>query len=274
LKVKQGAAAYIAAEDATGVRTRIKAYVRHHNVNPGEMPLSILADSPNFMRGEDVAAVLAGLRSYGPVSIIFVDTWSRAIAGFDENSAKDVTIGLGYCAALHKKTGAVIVLIHHTGKDASKGARGSSALRAAADAEIEITRFEAERIAQITKLKNAEDGAEFGFRLAPVLVGQDAEGDDITSCVLEHVAAPPRAQRGAREPKGVVEKLVMRVAGDLTIGGAVSVADLIGACVDQIPYDPSVSKRDKRREHVLRAIESLCGRGVLTVEGNNVEVAE
>lgn len=182
--VKQGTVAYIAAEDARGVQMRVQAHQQHYGV-PDEVPFYMLSESPNFTKGEDMRDILKALRVIGDVSIVFVDTWAQVTPGADENSGADMGKALNYCKQLHKATGALVVLIHHSGKDASKGARGWSGLRAAADCEIEITRCDNARQAQVTKLKNAADGARFGFKLVPVVVFTDGD-EDITSCVIEH----------------------------------------------------------------------------------------
>lgn len=274
LHVKQGRVVYIAAEDARGVGLRASAYLRAKGIEPVGIPFGILAESPDFTSKEDVAAVLVAIRAFGPVTLIVVDTWAQVTPGSNENSGEDMGKAMAYCRSLHQATGALVLLIHHSGKDASKGARGWSGLRAAADCEIEITRSGDEREAQITKLKNAADGARYGFRLTPVPIGADAEGEVITSCVLEHVEATAKGLKGSKEPKGAVEKLVARVAGDLTIGGAAPIGDLIDAVKAQMAYDPAVGKRDKRREHIVRAIDSLHERGVLGLENGVVSTEE
>lgn len=188
LRVRPGGVVYIAAEDARGVALRATAYMRRNGVDPATANIGFIADSPNFTKNDDVRDVLTAIRAFGPVAVIVVDTWAQVTSGKDENSGEDMGSALAYCRSLHKFTGALVLLIHHSGKDASKGARGWSGLRAAADAEIEITRIEHDRLATVTKQKNAEDGAQFGFKLIPVVVAQDADGDDISSCVLEHTA--------------------------------------------------------------------------------------
>src|SRR5260221_1165885 len=80
----------------------------------------------------------------------------------------------------------MIVLIQHSGNDATKGARGWSGLRAAADVEFEIVRdpHSPQRVATITKLRDGGDDVEMGFKLDVVALGNDADGDPITSCVV------------------------------------------------------------------------------------------
>lgn len=272
LRVKQGAVAYIAAEDAHGVRMRAKAYAQHNEIEKGQMPFYMLGASPNFRDQDDMTRVAKAVYALGPVSLIFVDTWARVIAGGDENSAKDVSEAVNMCAKLHRSTGATVVLIHHSGKDSSKGARGSSALRAAADGEIEVSRFEDDREAQVMKLKNSQDGARYGFRLHVVPVGVDEDGDVVSSCVVEHTDVKVREKKTKMEAKGVNEKMVMRAVNDLCVGGAVSQQEIIDAAVSHIAFDPAEGKRDKRREHVLRALNALSERGSLVTDNGMVSM--
>ena len=66
-----------------------------------------------------------------------------------------------------------VLVVHHAGKDVAKGARGSSALRAAVDTEIVVK----DKTATITKQRDGEEGAKVAFRLHPVPVGQNAKGE-------------------------------------------------------------------------------------------------
>lgn len=268
LKVKQGKVAYIAAEDAHGVRMRAKAYADEHKID--NMPFYILGASPNFRDFDDMTQVAKAVVALGDVSLIFVDTWARALAGGDENSAKDVGEAVTLCAKLHRATGATVILIHHSGKDSAKGARGSTALLGACDAEIEVSRCDDDREAQVTKLKNYKDGERYAFKLRVVPVGVDDDGDVVSSCVLEHVELKSRESKMKIEPKGVNEKMVLRALDDLTIGGPVATTEVIDAAVSHIAFDAAAGKRDKRREHVLRALNALVERGAVIVDGDKL----
>lgn len=271
-KVNQGNVAYIAAEDAAGVGHRIRAYRRQHGLQDTALPLSILAASPNFTDKEDVKKVLRGLRDLGKVSVVFVDTWAQVTPGANENSGEDMGKALGYCNALHRATGAMIVLIHHSGKDASKGARGWSGMRGAADVMIEVNRYNDDREAVIYKQKNGTDGARFGFKLHTVVVGEDEDGDDITSCVIEHTRAKSKAERSAAEVKGPQQKLVMAMANKLLADDPMPLLDFLSAVADMME-EPAEGKRDTRKQHVQRTVDALAGNGLLVKNGDLLSLA-
>lgn len=268
LKTAQGGCVYIVAEGAGGFRNRLRAYAEHEDISLEDLPIGVIGDAPNFMLAPDVKDVLKAIKAYGSVGMIVVDTFAQVMPGANENSGDDVGKALAHCKILHKHTGALVVLVHHSGKDSSKGARGWSGLRAAADAEIEISRVDNDRVATITKLKDGDDGTEYGFKLHTVVLGQDDDGDDITSCVLQHTNAVPKAQR-KKEPKGDIQVLAWRLFNDLlglSDGSeGVRATDLWDACVAQLPEEEG--KRDTRMQRVKRAVDGLVATGRIYLNG-------
>ncbi len=194
-RVKQGSVVYVAAEGAHGFRSRLKAYLQHHALAPDALDINVISDAPALMSADDTRDVLRSIGDLAP-SVIVIDTLARTLTGGDENNGKDVSMLLNNCSAIHKRTGALILLVHHSGKDASKGARGWSGIRAAMDVQIEVQNTPGGRVALMDKLKDGAEGAEYGFKLDRVVLGQDADGDDVTSCVVSECAAPLRGKNG------------------------------------------------------------------------------
>lgn len=258
-KTTKGRTVYVAAEGAGGFRNRMVAYAQHNGIDVADLGIGVIPDAPNLMEKADIKDLVAALKAFGPLDLVVIDTFAQSFQG-NENSGEDMSRALGHCKAIHRATGALIVLVAHSGKDASRGVRGWSGLRGAADAQIEIVRAGDTRSAIIDKQKDGGgERDEFAFRLNTVEIGEDQDGDTLTSCVLEHTNTVPRAER-KKEPKGAIEKLVLKVAMDLTdLGGdGVPVNSLLEACVAQMLLDPE-AKRDRRREMTLRAFEALQG---------------
>jgi hypothetical protein len=189
-RVKQGRVAYIAAEGADGFRKRIAAYCQANSLDPSTIPMTVLNAAPNLMEKDDARDIVLGVKASGGADLIIVDTLAQSMPGANENAGEDVGKALGYCKLIHKHTGAMVLLIHHSGKDATKGARGWSGLRAAADAEIEVVRGDTGRAMKLTKNKDGEDGQEWGFDLEVVQLGVDEDLDPITSCVVVEAQVP------------------------------------------------------------------------------------
>lgn len=218
--VQQGAAVYVCAEGISGFRNRVRAYRTDLMAADDTLPVGVIADAPNFLETDDIKAVIAAVIAYrktvGRIAVIVIDTLARALVGGDENSAQDMGKAVYHAEQLHRVTGATVVFIHHSGKDSSKGARGSNSLRAAADCEIEISRSDDDREAVITKLKDGEDGQRYPFKLRSVpLADLDDDGEVITSCVVEHAEGGSKAQ--GKAPPKPREKMaeVLAVAKDM-----------------------------------------------------------
>lgn len=259
-RVIQGAVVYVAAEGAGGARNRFRAYCHEHQLKLEDVPIGVIENAPNLMLAEDVKDLIAAIRRFGSPLLIVVDTLAQSMPGGNENTGEDVGRVLGHCKQIHKSTGAMVVLVHHAGKDTTKGARGWSGLRAAADAEIEIVRDGSAREAIITKLKDGQDGLRFPFRLLPTVIGEDEDGDEITSCIVEHVDAHPAK---VWQPQGAVQQAIYQAVIDACgLGGGVAEAEIVSAVVATMDR-PAAGKRDNRKGTVARALDSLIDGGRL-----------
>lgn len=183
--VEQADVFYIAAEAGAGIRKRIAAYVQ----NKGEGPMPWFVDyQPNLATLESAHAISTSVkRRSSCAGVIFIDTLALSHDG-EENSSKDMSIVLRHCKIIADDTGALVVLVHHTGKDESKGMRGSSAIYAASDFVLEITSEGKNHAMFVDKLKDGERGAQFGFSLPAVQVGVTPRGKPITSCYVAEAA--------------------------------------------------------------------------------------
>ncbi len=268
LAVRRGRVVYVAAEASGGVRLRLRALAAHLGVDlqTDLGGLGIVAAAPNLLTDDD-QALAAAIELAGGAALIIIDTLAQATPGANENAGEDMGAALGRCRRLHEATGAAILLVHHSGKDASKGARGWSGLRGAVDAEIEVSRFGEHRTAKVTKQKDGEDGLSFGFRLVTVNLGTRPSGKPITSCVVEHVDQAPPTKR---EPHGVKQRTVYKAALELLgIDAEVPVATLLDAAVLATPHDPA-GGRDRRREKLKVALDSLVESAFLRTVGDAV----
>jgi energy-coupling factor transporter ATP-binding protein EcfA2 len=251
-RTKRGRVVYIAAEGAGGFRKRLRALSEARGVDLATLDLGVIHAAPNFLDKSDAAEVAAAITVSGGAALIIVDTFAQVTAGANENAGEDMGKALGHCKALHRHTGACVMLVHHAGKDSSKGARGWSGIRAACDAELEVVREEAGRLVRLTKQKDGEDSLVWGFDLEVVELGVDEDLDPITSCVVVETAVPTPAPK---TPKlGTVERIALDVAEQLG-GGMASVEAVISGVVERLPVVPG--ERDRRREKAKRAVNHL-----------------
>lgn len=189
---QKGAVFYLAGEGRSGISRRLGAWEHHTQSSSVPMMFSSRAIDLGDSR-DNLPMVLQALRSSSqkPVLII-IDTLARHHSG-DENSASEMSAFINNLDQLREEFGATVIIVHHAGKDLTRGARGSSAFRAALDHELAVTKPETGMVnLQCTKAKDAEPFAPMGFRLLSVDVVDEQgrllaepDGTPITSCVLE-----------------------------------------------------------------------------------------
>lgn len=254
-KVKQGRVVYICAEGAGGFKKRLAAYAARNGLSLRDIDLFVIPNTPNLLLYADATDVC---RAIGKASIVVVDTLAQTTPGGDENAGKDMGKALTHCKGIHRATGALVILIHHSGKDSTKGARGWSGLRAAADAEFEVLRMPMGRVLRTSKQKDGEDDAQWGFDLDLVELGMDEDGDAITSCVIKEAEINLAGATSAK-PMGPVEKVVATVVGEMaefqTAG--IEVDAVLKEAAKRLD-PPEDRKRDTRRQRARRALEALC----------------
>lgn len=182
-----GAVHYIALEGEKGIRRRIKAWEK---VNDMPFPglVSFTFDQFSLLKNEDVsslAELIHGDSVLDDKPLIIIDTLNRAIAGADENSSSDMGKILAGVSLLQSMTGGLILLIHHSGKDESRGMRGHSSLFAAMDTVIEVSKSGNRKCWKLAKSKDGEDGISYPFDLEKVSLGVDKFGKEVSSCVVK-----------------------------------------------------------------------------------------
>jgi hypothetical protein len=137
---------------------------------PVGVPLSTPEGLANAIAAIDSLPVRPGL--------IVVDTLNRHFGPGDENSSQDMTKFVQSVDALRAHTRAHIAVVHHSGKDAEKGARGSSALLGAVDNEFRITRTEGTKLCRIecTAARHSDEPKPMTVELVAVEVTNPVTG--------------------------------------------------------------------------------------------------
>lgn len=275
-RVRQGRVVYIAAEGAGGFRNRVAAYCAEHQLTPAEVPIGVIANAPNLLQRDDALEVSRAIVAAGGADLVIVDTFAQVTPGANENAAEDMGKALTHCRGIRAATRAPVLLVHHSGKDASRGARGWSGLKAAADAELEVTKTVGGRSLRTSKQKDGEDGLAWGFDLKVLTIGEDADGDAVTSCVVVEAELPAVQQVGQSARKlGPVEALVNAVIQEFAQSqtSGIEVEAVVAEAARRLT-GPSEGKRDQRKAYAKRALKTLCAgdESPYFVEDNCIEV--
>lgn len=179
---------YVGAEGATGLHLRKKAWEIRHGKKLTN--LAILGTAVTINKPLEcqifVDLCLAAAESINePIKLIVVDTLARSFEG-EENSATDMGAFVRACDNIRAATGATVLVVHHSGKDADKGARGSSALRAACDFEYKVV-SPGKKVTKLscTKAKDSDPFDDMTFKLNVVEIGRkDSKGVEMGSLTL------------------------------------------------------------------------------------------
>jgi hypothetical protein len=213
-RVTQAPVVYVCLEGEAGVSKRIKAWVSHFNK---ELPAALrFIAQPFDLLSNDTSELAMAVITAGCVGgLVIIDTLNRASPGADENSSVDMGNIIAAAKQLQNQIGGLVLLVHHTGKNATKGLRGHSSLYASLDSAIEVVKTNAYREWSVAKSKDDVTGDAHSFILKVMQVGFDNDGEEITSCIVipnENIA---NAKRRTIPPKAGHQKIIWDALNNL-----------------------------------------------------------
>lgn len=216
-RVTPGYVLYVAGEGQAGMQKRIAGWRDSFGAGLAKPMFGMVPQAvamPTDQLGELLE--LIGSLAVKP-SLIVLDTLARTFGGGDENSQRDMNAYVHAVDTLRSETGATVLVVHHSGKDADKGARGSSAFAGAVDTLIQVTRrgqsVTLVNSAPFGKQKDAEEFADVHLRSVQVQLDRPAdaeEDEDFSTLVLMDDDSPlPDVADVEEEPRR--EKMQERV---------------------------------------------------------------
>ena len=165
-EVVDGPVLYIVAEDAPGISKRCRAW-RSRYGDIGNDVHWLLQRVP-LLEGDYMAELCDIVAEIAP-ALVIVDTLAKCMIGAEESSSRDMGLAIDGLDRLRAVTNSCVAVVHHGGKDPSRGMRGSNALLAAVDTAVECRRTHGGITATVIKQKNAPDGERLHFTLDPEL---------------------------------------------------------------------------------------------------------
>lgn len=235
--VQQGGVVYIAGEGVGGLGLRIKAMRAHYGISD-RVPFWVVPKAVNFSDPAAVADLVKLVRDTvldEPIVLVVVDTLARAAPGVEENSSKEMGVVIASCDAVRDALECTVMPIHHAGKDASKGLRGSSAIHGAVDASFQISGTGKQVTLTPVDQKEADPGPPLVFEMVEIAVGI---GRSSLVPVLADSRNTPEHVPGTSVLKGQ-EVLAMRALDDALaehgqiITGSSNVPGNVPVCKDE-----------------------------------------
>jgi hypothetical protein len=261
MRTMQSTVIYVALEGESGFKNRVAAWeLENSRTLPAKM---FMIMQPFQITNPSDVNELAATIPQG--SVVIVDTLNRAAPTSDENSSKEMGEILQACKWLQGQIGGLVVLVHHTGKDTTKGARGHSSFFAALDGAIEVEKSNDKRSWSIAKAKDGQDGKNFPFNLKLHDLGKDSDGDEITSCTIERalpnifIMPPPQGlkqQAAFKELKGHIATLTnpqVGIAGSPSGVPSVKFEDAVAYLAGTLTTTP----KNKRSNEARRLLAGL-----------------
>src|SRR5262249_32973831 len=140
----QNGVIYFALERADLVRRRLVAHRQRDHLSA--LPIAVAGEVVDLMNRSCVDIILATIheaeqRFVCEIGLVIFDTYAKGIAagGGDEDKAKDQNVVQANLRRVLDRVNIHIAGIGHTGKDESKGERGSNARLADVDVLVQIT---------------------------------------------------------------------------------------------------------------------------------------
>jgi len=195
---KKGAVLYICGEGHGGMGARVKA-CKIQNQSPDGANLYIIRAQLNLRSSpEDFIELLNAINDLiaeigEPLELIILDTLMRMSGGgFNENSSEDMGAFITQAGKLQELFECALMVIHHSGKDVTKGLRGHSSLLGAVDTELEIQRQDSvinsadqsvigNAILTVSKQKDGADSIQIGIEIISIEIGMSDLGFEITT---------------------------------------------------------------------------------------------
>ena len=243
---------YVAAERLTTLRDRAEAWsVKNGEPLPENLLLPKFSTIPQLTEALHVTALCEYIQAEG-VRFVVLDTYAMMTQGIEENSSKDTGRIMGALSQIREATqGGSVMMVHHSGKDSSKGARGSTALLGAVDLSIEIASGGNGRISATVRKSNAGSTPLPEWYELETVPLSSIDGEPRSSAVLLSTGAPKRDES--------LELMVIQILTEAS-AGSMSAPQIRGA-LSEMGRECSPSHLDRT------ALKPMINRGALTVEG-------
>jgi hypothetical protein len=214
---------YIAAEGAGGINKRVTAAMLAKKIKE-PIPFTWIKKIPDLQAEEGIKAFIAELHRYDKdmqrrfgvrLGLIILDTVATCFSMQDENSSAEAIKICKTMERISRETDVFILAVHHYGKDARAGLRGTSAWRGASEtilsltANIDPTTGEAEqRNLSLARARDDAEGPIAPYKVEIVTLMTDEDGDTVTSCIIKldtQSRLPPTKDERSKSKKTFME---------------------------------------------------------------------
>lgn len=214
---QQNPVVYIAAEGQAGYHQRVQAWCQHNKQSEGELYFFMrdvsISDETERKQFTDL------IKELQPCLIV-VDTLAEAMAGYDENSTRDMNLFLRATSRMKDEIGCAVMFVHHTSK-AGVSERGNGSLRGSSDTMIRLVDQDDQIAVECSKQKDAEKFPTKYLTMIKI---------EIESGALIPVLIPDsQRERSATDPLSQNQSKVLKELGGQMMANGGSQSDLMEA---------------------------------------------
>jgi AAA domain len=184
--VQQGTVVYCAFEGGHGYMKRIEAQRRHYGIaDDDRVPMPVMSGMANLISDHKLLAteIAAQLGDVRPAAVV-LDTLNKSLVG-SESKDTDMANYIRAAEAIREAFHCVVIIVHHCGWDESR-MRGHSSLPGALDAELAVVREGDVATVTVEHMRDGAEGTQITFKSKVINVGEDANGRELTSLVVDH----------------------------------------------------------------------------------------
>lgn len=160
---------YIAPEAGRSHVERVKGWIdRHTHVWPDTFHLADV--QVNIYTDQAVSEITQAVEELGPLNLVVIDTLASATAGVDENGS-DMNVVTRNLETIRRALGdsGSLVVVHHTGKDLTRGLRGHNSLLGYVTGSLLVTKENAGNTHKVEtkKLRDGKAPLPLYYRIEP-----------------------------------------------------------------------------------------------------------
>jgi hypothetical protein len=215
---------YFALERGDLVKRRLHGHQLRDKL--ADLPIAVASRIINLMHPGCIDIIVATIREAEKtlgcsIGFMVLDVYPKGLAagGGDENQAKDQGIALANLRRVQEIVeGIHIMNIGHTGKDETRGARGSNSQGGDDDVVIQISGDGSIKTAKIIKINDGEEKVITQFKMEVSKIGSDEDGDAITTAIVSkddcgfstgaQLKAPPKLNETERRAMELLYKAI------------------------------------------------------------------
>lgn len=190
-RLQGGSVVYLVPEDRPGAEARAVAAATHMNLPLADLAFEFLSPPPIHSECWALNLIEAlreiQTRNGAPIAAVFLDTLGASFGGRSQDDAAQMTLATDAMQAIAEHFKCVFVTVHHSGKNDTRGMRGSQVLTDRVDAVLSLSKAKGGGISiAVEKQRNGALGAPLTCRLASadLAIGPDLE----SMCIVADLA--------------------------------------------------------------------------------------